>query len=387
MIQLNWYQVAILIGAIQATVLIVLLLRKTDNRKANYLLAVVLLIIGRMDITDLVPDRDLAQQYPLIIVFFDEYLCTLGVLLYFYVQSLTQANFKFNRSFWQITGFTLAIDATINIVRYYCFISKACPKNAFILFLEVFDIVTIFIVATSLVLAFITLQKHEKSIKGRFTNLEKVTLQWLQNFMKVLGLLAVYWALMVLTDILVYDYKINDVFYHISSISLVCLVYWIGFSQYMRPPMVIVEQLPPKIVFKDVARSKQHHATPKTHLNNSEMQHYAQLLQEAMQQHKLYLDSTLSLNSLAIHLNISPKHISQTLNQFIGKNLNDFVNEYRIEEVKQKLLDSKYAHLTILGIAFEAGFNSKATFQRMFKKVAKVSPSEFKKQQQANTQR
>jgi AraC-like DNA-binding protein len=63
----------------------------------------------------------------------------------------------------------------------------------------------------------------------------------------------------------------------------------------------------------------------------------------------------------------------------MGINFNDYVNQFRVGEVKKKLLQAEWAHLTITGIAFESGFNSKASFQRIFKEQTGMSPSEFRK--------
>ena len=78
-------------------------------------------------------------------------------------------------------------------------------------------------------------------------------------------------------------------------------------------------------------------------------------------------------------MKISPAHLSKVVNSGLDKNFNDFVNGYRVEAVKNKMSDPSTAHLTLLGIAYECGFNSKATFNRAFKKHAGVSPSAFLK--------
>lgn len=87
----------------------------------------------------------------------------------------------------------------------------------------------------------------------------------------------------------------------------------------------------------------------------------------------------LSLAMLSHQLKISPKLISTTLNNELHKNFHDFINDYRVEEVKKRLIDPQYNHLTILAIAMDAGFNSKSTFNRIFTKVTGMSPKGFKR--------
>ena len=92
---------------------------------------------------------------------------------------------------------------------------------------------------------------------------------------------------------------------------------------------------------------------------------------------KLYLDPGLNLMVLARHSGIPSKTISAVLNQHLHKSFNEFINEYRIEAVKERLSASSDQNLTIAGLAFECGFNSQPTFQRAFKSIQGESPSEY----------
>ena len=103
------------------------------------------------------------------------------------------------------------------------------------------------------------------------------------------------------------------------------------------------------------------------------------LLKKAMNDDKLYLNPNLNLALIAEHTGIAQKIISTVLNQHLNKSFNEFVNDYRIEAFKEKILQPEMDNLTIAGIAFECGFNSQATFQRTFKQATGVSPSEFRK--------
>jgi AraC-like DNA-binding protein len=92
---------------------------------------------------------------------------------------------------------------------------------------------------------------------------------------------------------------------------------------------------------------------------------------------KSYLNPELTLSELAIKLNTNTSVLSAVINTGFGKNFNDFVNEYRVEEFKRKAAAPDGKHLTLLAIAFDCGFNSKATFNRAFKKVTDLSPKAF----------
>jgi AraC-like DNA-binding protein len=103
-------------------------------------------------------------------------------------------------------------------------------------------------------------------------------------------------------------------------------------------------------------------------------------LVQYMETEKPYLDSNLSLAQLANAVSLSTHHLSQLLNERQNQNFFDFVNQYRIEEIKRKLLHPAFAHVKIEEIAFETGFNSKSAFNTAFKKFTGTTPSEYRKQ-------
>ena len=96
-----------------------------------------------------------------------------------------------------------------------------------------------------------------------------------------------------------------------------------------------------------------------------------------MMKDKLYLDPLLKLDDIVTKLQLPVKQVSSLLNQHIGKNFNDFVNSYRVEEAKQKLSDPQLSRFTIAAIAYDCGFNSLPTFQRCFKQFTGVTPSQY----------
>jgi AraC-like DNA-binding protein len=94
---------------------------------------------------------------------------------------------------------------------------------------------------------------------------------------------------------------------------------------------------------------------------------------------KPYLDSELTLSSLAKNLSISRSQLSILINEGIGDNFYDFVNKYRVDEVKRLLIDPQVKNYNLLGIALEAGFKSKSTFNLIFKRFTGLTPTEYRK--------
>jgi putative ABC transport system permease protein len=101
-------------------------------------------------------------------------------------------------------------------------------------------------------------------------------------------------------------------------------------------------------------------------------------LKKAMETGRYYQDPELSLTSLAETLGIHPHELSRIINLALKKNFTEFINEYRIREVTRKLKDPASDRLTLLGIALDAGFNSKTTFNRIFKQTTGKTAAEYK---------
>jgi len=100
-------------------------------------------------------------------------------------------------------------------------------------------------------------------------------------------------------------------------------------------------------------------------------------LKKSMEGDRLWLNPDLDLTMLALHSQIPSKTLSAVLNQHMNKTFNEFINEYRVQEVSKRLLLPESRSLTIAGLAYECGFNSLPTFQRAFKSVIGHSPKEF----------
>jgi putative ABC transport system permease protein len=118
--------------------------------------------------------------------------------------------------------------------------------------------------------------------------------------------------------------------------------------------------------------------TPVT--DRSDAREKGRRLREAVATNRLYEDAELTLATLAIKLAILPHDLSRIINVGLEKNFNDFINEFRVREVVRKMHYPAYHHLTLLGIAYESGFNSQSTFHRVFKELTGKTPAEYKKE-------
>jgi AraC-like DNA-binding protein len=110
-----------------------------------------------------------------------------------------------------------------------------------------------------------------------------------------------------------------------------------------------------------------------------EKERIAQTVVQYMESHKPWLESELTLDQLATRLSLKPKVLSQVINEIRGQNFFDFINRYRIEEAMRLLAHPKDEKITVLEVLYEVGFNSKSSFNTLFKKYTGLTPTQFRK--------
>ena len=112
-------------------------------------------------------------------------------------------------------------------------------------------------------------------------------------------------------------------------------------------------------------------------LKPAQIENYRRGLLQLMEEEKLYLDPDLKILNLAARMGIPSHHLSQVLSEGLQASFYDFINSYRVNAAKQRLKDPKLRHYSILAIGLESGFANKTTFNRTFKKLVGMTPSQF----------
>jgi AraC-like DNA-binding protein len=118
----------------------------------------------------------------------------------------------------------------------------------------------------------------------------------------------------------------------------------------------------------------------KSRLDDETLDRYADKLIEYMDSEAPYLDGNLTLASLARAMSFQQSYLSQVLNIRLEKNFHAFVSDYRLSYFKKQLERPENRSKSILDLAYQAGFNSKSSFNTAFKKQENITPSEFRKQ-------
>ena len=210
------------------------------------------------------------------------------------------------------------------------------------------------------------------NIFHNFSSYEDVNLDWLRKLIYTFG--GIWTALMVFATVHHVFGLFSWIFCtHGLFLSLSVFIILIGYYGLKQNEIFI--QFPDRKA-QYITEQKEKYAS--TYLKDSEIREHVRRIKKYMVSEKPYLLANLSLPELANKLEMSSHHLSRIINEEFGVNFFDFVNQYRIKEVKSRIGNPEYKNLSLFGIALDSGFNSKSAFNRVFKKVTGITPSEYR---------
>lgn len=304
----------------------------------------------------------------------------LAPLIYLYIKSITTSQFKIKRiDFFHFLPFTLFALYRISIYVLDWFQPGFHDTQNGVLKLSLDEpyvqpLMTAFGFAQMLLYLAFTLQlffNYRKKINAFFSNTYKLELNWIRNFLFVYTFLFGYDVVQTIISSFFVKLGYTQQWW-LVFISGIAITY-IGIKGYFT----VTTKL------KKLNFSFSPHKISVPELQNGSRKEVPQevidQIKKLMESEKPYLDPELNLIDLAKRANMSRSQLSETINHGFQKNFNDFVNMYRIEAFKKMIAAEKHEQLSLLGIAYECGFNSKATFNRVFKKLTQTSPTEFLK--------
>ncbi|MGA0555592.1 helix-turn-helix domain-containing protein [Larkinella sp. VNQ87] len=363
----------LLLGTAQGFILAALLwFNRKGRRLSNRLLAFLVGLLASASLAVGIPIMNpwinlFVDFVPLIIVM------PVGPLVYFYTRSVLDPDFRLGkrerRHFWPtIIDFGSRLMAWIFLLGllFGAFEHGDNRKVGWLMdeYDKYADIPRWISVTAYVIVTYRWLHRFQQSNPDT-TEPQRANRRWLRQFITVFLVFQTIWLLHLIPYIIPQTSNaLLDAFgWYPLYVPIAIMIYWFGLGGYLHSRSTVS----PEPIRKTTAAV----------LPDELIQETAAGLVRAMETDKLYLDPELTVEKVGRHLQLSPKTISAVLNQHLGKSFNTFVNEYRLEEVKRRLIDPTRSNLTLTGIAFECGFNSQATFQRTFKQMTGYSPKEY----------
>lgn len=349
MISLTIHQISFLYISVQSFIFAVfLLVSGGPKRQSNFILTGLLLTLSiqmaLMLAIQLYPNDSVA--YPYISVFGFLY----GPLLYLYTRSLIyEHSTLYFKDFWHGTPAAIMLFSAIFNVGLHSWLGS-------LLYLSM-------IIYT--VISIRCIRHYQQIVRQTQSTESEINLSWLQ------------WVLMIFTvtflvDIYQHFYEGIDVIPGLSlvQISLILLVNGMFFWGLRQPIIFLGISSLDESVSLPLEITEPIKNSPNTTIDK---------VQRYMRSESPFKDPKLSLNSLARQLDLTPRELSILINQQLKQNFVDFVNTFRIELAKKRLLNPKDEKETIAEIMYEVGFKSKSVFNSAFKRKTGKTPSEFKK--------
>ncbi|WP_420321162.1 helix-turn-helix domain-containing protein [Flagellimonas sp.] len=370
--QLNWNIALLLVVTFQLFFIAVFLL--TSQRKgttSNLFLGFFFLALG-INIGDMLLQlTNNVKVLPLFFLLDDALLLLFGPLIYGYVKSNLQPDFKFGiKQIVHILPFVICLVALFLVytkeVSSYEAAQTAITdgsSNAVLLVSILFYLHPLIYFGLSKSV----LNKYKRSLKESFSNATKVDVKWFDFILNSIGII---WILGMVQSIMPFS-PLAEYLYITLFLFVVVLFVFINrilFKALKKPHLFLQpsDELSRKYAGSNLSADKR--------------EAIAEALALQMENEKLYTNPDLNIGDLAALMDLSSKEISQTINQTFNQHFFDFVNSYRIEAAK-KLLSKPELNLTVQEIMYKVGFSSKSSFNTIFKKRTGLTPSEFRNQQ------
>lgn len=353
---------------IQGLILIIFLLRKRINLYPNIILSVFISVILIQVAFRLISIYPLGIYYP----FFDiaNYLPYLyGPLAYLYLKTSLN-NYKL-KPFDAVHLLPFVISVMIVITAGYRFINIFSYINV-----DVYNICDTLVQLAVLSLYLSAGKKMLKKNSSGENDYEKPVAApvsfWFKRFINIVFISGT--LIIILFTLIFYKTSLPGI--HYSNLQLILAVmtaaiYFLTYEALVRPEVFYQ--------FAELNAGRKNTKSGNNPLTQKEITLIIEKLEFLINADKLYLDSSVNLESVSKSTGVSRHHISRAINQELKINFNDYINSKRIEYAKKELVNPAKKNLTIAAIAFESGFNSISAFNDAFKKHTSLTPSVFKK--------
>ncbi|TGE29110.1 helix-turn-helix domain-containing protein [Hymenobacter metallicola] len=344
-----------------------------------------------------------------------------GPALYFYFRSLTNQEFRFGRRHWwhlapavAYLGFRLGV-FVYDIGWWHGLRGQPLPahfgtKGPLAQQLDEMPLEYVLGVVTYLLLggyALRTLREYRAYahyLNDNFSDTDQIRFRWLRNVLVAVlvgsGVTLVFGIINSFVTPLSYyeawyDYFFTGLLIYYLSIAGLLTGHQLAGLRFQPAAESLPEELLPELKSEPAAESglisgpallthgAPQQAEPATVTSASvapetdtELARWTTRLLAHMAAAQPYLAPELTLGELAAQLRTNTSWLSRVINAGCGQNFNDFINEYRVREAETRLQDPRFRHYTLLAVALEAGFNSKSTFNRVFKKLRGITPGE-----------
>jgi AraC-like DNA-binding protein len=368
------------IGSFNAFIFAYLIFNKNDKQLSDRILACWMILFGVNLFTAFITLKVSLPERSVFAILASALYIEHFPFLYIYTKSLTDTDFRLQwKQLLHSLPFVLMLTGSLpllllNPAQQKQLVNTTTEFPWFIIFAEmVFAATFIYYIVSTMLL----LKKHKQLIKDTYSYRERINLVWLRHIViGFISLLLLTIVVFALSNMQQFNVVVTD---EILYLGLALMVFYVGYWGY-RQGKIFYYAEPQLIKNEDsteAAKNKKEKTDAVNITERSESEKLLVLLRNLMKEEKPYLDPELNIITLSAKLNMHPHKLSKLLNSHLQQNFFDFINQYRVEEFKSLALDADYKNYSILAIAYDAGFNSKASFNRIFKNITGHTPSQY----------
>jgi AraC-like DNA-binding protein len=339
--------------------------------RSNKLLAAFFLLLA-INLTDgLLAYYGFYEKYPALAHLEDGFVFLIGPVLFFYTMSVVYRRFEWKAGHLlhliPFIAFTVVFQIYYHLQTsdYQHLIQSAIQRQELPAGFY-FSVVIVYAhVGTYLYFAYREIIFYRQQLQQRFSQLHKRNLDWLMFMIlsvAVMLLITLTYSLLPLA---------TQELLHAGLIVVIAFIF--GFVN-----TIVWKALNQPLIFSGVEQETEVISSAPS-LSELDWAAYDRKIQQAITAEQAFLNSDLTLDDLAERTNIPSKKLSQFINEYYKQNFFDFVNSHRVNEAKRILTESKDPKLTVLEVMYQSGFNSKSSFNTLFKKKSGQTPSEFRK--------
>jgi AraC-like DNA-binding protein len=402
------FEVLLIIGITQGFVIAGLIWLNKKRSVSKLLLSLVLTVFNLLCIRIIILTGGLwqTQFFRYLPLAFD---LAMQPLIWLYILSLTKPGFKLSKvHLIHFIPFAISIAYSsfvyIAVIPQKELVAKDVIANSFYFnnvketedFLSVISAIIYWWLGLRLVM------RYRSWLYNNISNTDYPTYKWLKNVTLLMGILITGLTIDIILDYFFHFGTRYFLHWQVFFIYLAVLIYYLGFRGYQLHDKQIVvaknEYRQEEVAFQDrYLETSIDKALPETfevsathtdeeiQLSDEKNQQVKEAIIKALEINELYLDPELNLNKLSKEIHLRPVIVSAVINSSFQMSFRNLINEYRVNKVKERFKDPASKQLSILGIAYECGFNSEASFYRIFKAEVGITPKEYIKRLQSST--
>jgi AraC-like DNA-binding protein len=365
-----------LFGSLQGLLIFsILICKKEDNKKARLYLSLILFGLSMNLIYYFFSITGLLKLKPFLRLTYLPWSMLSAISFYLYI--VFTAPFQKNTTTLNKLGFVPFVFFSIVIVgvKWYNYFSLPAHQinrelvSKILLIEEYFGIVFTFFIGY---LSYKKLNSIETVIKEQFSNYNKSKLQFHRRLIIIVLVFCVIWFA-ALTYAQINNMASMSIYFSIW-LFMTFVIHWIAWSGFIKDD-ALLPVFKKNDIDNPLENDEKFEQINKSKINKNN-QHYKDLIY-LFEKEQFFLKPELSLEILSNKLGISKSYLSAIINQTTNKDFYHFVNSYRTEYLISLFKANKNREFTILSLAYDAGFNSKSTFQAFFKKYKGKTPSQF----------